>query len=322
MSLEPSIESDDFESRLPRPSRKMSLFIAEGFLYDFIDEKLDRDRKQAIDGLLEGNQELCTELQKMRKAQIYLSQLSQTRISEKHLTELREVKRMSEIAINKTRLSSWPEPLRWAFEAMLVSLAVAVLALLFPWAEMGTKFSGLSSQLVLNEPKVQVTQIDVPPLPAAEVSEQVAATAAPAEQKIKNVDSKETIAKVLAPAPVIADESIAEAKRLPVTQDKKVTKGLLYRLKMNFSDSESISPSVREQILSFGGAKAGEVELGWRKEAPAGNYFHFTLPENNYQQFITTLGAYGPVRIFKQPHERIMPEGQIRIILWIEDEKK
>jgi hypothetical protein len=69
----------------------------------------------------------------------------------------------------------------------------------------------------------------------------------------------------------------------------------------------------------MGGEKAGQVEIGHRQSK--GNYFHFSMPESNYQRLLKTLGAYGPVRIYQGPHERVMPKGTIRIILNIEDAK-
>jgi hypothetical protein len=88
---------------------------------------------------------------------------------------------------------------------------------------------------------------------------------------------------------------------------------------MNLSDANKSSVEIKKQIEALGGTKAGQVELGWRKKNPPGNYFHFALPQVSYQKLLDELGKYGAVRIYKSPHARIMPEGQIRIILFIED---
>lgn len=96
-------------------------------------------------------------------------------------------------------------------------------------------------------------------------------------------------------------------------------KGLLYRIIMTSESAETVSADVVAKLTAMGAEKAGQVELGWRKKNPDGNYFHFTMPDASYNELVKTLGGYGPVRIYKNPHERVMPEGQIRIILWIED---
>jgi len=69
--------------------------------------------------------------------------------------------------------------------------------------------------------------------------------------------------------------------------------------------------------LSLGGQKAGEVQIGWRK--PDGSYFHFSLEEDKLEELKQFMSSYGPVRFYKDPHWRVMPQGKIRIILWIED---
>ncbi len=94
-------------------------------------------------------------------------------------------------------------------------------------------------------------------------------------------------------------------------------KGLIYRMMMKIPDVKDMADDVRDKIVSLGGKKAGQVELGWRK--PNGNYYHFSMPEKNYDELVKSLGGYGPVRIYKNPHPRVMPPGVIRIILWIED---
>jgi hypothetical protein len=85
---------------------------------------------------------------------------------------------------------------------------------------------------------------------------------------------------------------------------------------MTLGDLENIGPKIAEQIRELGGEKAGEVELGWKRGT--GRYYHFAMPETNEKQLLEKLQAYGPVRISKDPHPRVMPEGQVRFILWIE----
>ncbi|MBX9768670.1 MAG: hypothetical protein K2X47_15455, partial [Bdellovibrionales bacterium] len=94
-------------------------------------------------------------------------------------------------------------------------------------------------------------------------------------------------------------------------------KGFVYRAFTFTNQIETVSPQLRDKILALGGKKAGEVDLGWRKRG--GRYFHFTIPESSYEELVASIQAYGPVRIQKDPHPRVMPEGQIRFILWLED---
>ncbi len=102
------------------------------------------------------------------------------------------------------------------------------------------------------------------------------------------------------------------------THDKRdaKAKGLVYRAFMTLSDLDEIGPKITADIAALGGEKAGDVELGWKRDA--GRYYHFVLPESNEKKILERLQVYGPVRISKDPHPRVMPEGQVRFILWVE----
>ena len=86
---------------------------------------------------------------------------------------------------------------------------------------------------------------------------------------------------------------------------------------MKLTNADVVVPLVIQKIKELGGAKAGKVDLGWRKKK--GHYFHLTMPKSNYKSLIDFLKGFGPVRIYREPHKRVMPEGEIRFILWIED---
>lgn len=89
---------------------------------------------------------------------------------------------------------------------------------------------------------------------------------------------------------------------------------------MKLDNLDETVPNIVQTIKELGGIKAGQVELGWRK--PKGSYFHFSLPESNYERLMKILRNFGPVQIYKDPHSRLMPKGKVRFILWIEDARK
>lgn len=113
-------------------------------------------------------------------------------------------------------------------------------------------------------------------------------------------------------------ESAAAADELSAQPSRKEDKpkGFVYRGFMTVPNIEDVSDQIVQQIKELGGAKAGEVELGWKRGSL--RYFHFTLPLNNEERLLELLRAYGPVRISKDPHPRVMPEGQVRFILSID----
>lgn len=125
-----------------------------------------------------------------------------------------------------------------------------------------------------------------------------------------------TKAPVAAPAPTAPAAVAATTAPAATGANSKASRSFVYRAFMTLSDLENIAPKITQQIKELDAEKAGEVELGWRRGS--GRYYHFTIPEANEQKLLETLRVYGPVRISKDPHPRVMPEGQVRFILWIE----
>lgn len=95
-------------------------------------------------------------------------------------------------------------------------------------------------------------------------------------------------------------------------------KGSILRGAIEVEAFDSAWPAIRDKIITLGGKAAGNVELGWLRR-PDESYFHFTLPESNRSELETFLKTFGPVRISRERHPRVMPEGQIRIILTVKD---
>ncbi|HEX4923342.1 MAG TPA: zf-HC2 domain-containing protein [Bdellovibrionales bacterium] len=93
--------------------------------------------------------------------------------------------------------------------------------------------------------------------------------------------------------------------------------GFVYRMAMSVRGVDRVTPELKSAIEALDGQKAGQVQLGWKK--PGGSYFHFTLPEANFDSLMKDLRAFAQVRHSKDPHKRVMPPGTIRIILWVEE---
>lgn len=130
------------------------------------------------------------------------------------------------------------------------------------------------------------------------------------------------VAIQVAASPTPSPSSNASANiAMSVTQDSHdrgdaKARGFVYRAFMTLSDLDDVSPKIKSEIVALGGEKAGEVELGWKRGQ--GRYFHFAIPESNEKKILERLQVYGPVRISKDPHPRVMPQGQVRFILWVE----
>ena len=72
-----------------------------------------------------------------------------------------------------------------------------------------------------------------------------------------------------------------------------------------------------ERLTTMGARKAVEVSVGRRKGT--GSYFHFTIPEKKYQNVLDIFNEYGKLKISQEKHDRVMPEGIIRLIITVEE---
>lgn len=134
-----------------------------------------------------------------------------------------------------------------------------------------------------------------------------------------------------APVPPAAPARVAEAppKRTassetaatttPKPQDPVIYQGFLYRGRLQVTNVEAVTPKLVEFVTNQGGRKAGQVALGWQKGQ--GSYFHFTIPEAKYEELEAFFREYGTLVISKERHERVMPEGIIRLIVEVEERK-
>jgi hypothetical protein len=301
---------------------RYSRFHCREMLYDYMSGRLDADRHTAVEAGLKEFPDLKAELEAMTSAAHYCAELGQIKPSESLVQGFQQIRLKSEIVSENIKYKNWPDLLRWSSEAVVISIFVAAIGWLIPWGSVQNIFKiEPSSEIVLADLKTKdKEEVVLPPL----------------ENKTKDekpVEVKPTEALPPAAAPVVVQPVVVEPTKpepikpavaaapvaAAVPEKKKGPQGFLYRIMMNVAGIQDSAPALAAQIIGMGGEKAGQVEIGHRQST--GNYFHFSMPESNYQRLLKTLGTYGPVRIYKGPHERVMPKGTIRIILNIEDAK-
>ncbi len=375
--------NEQFESSLKARKRSLTRFLAQELMLDFVEGRLDNERKLAVETSIEQSKDLQRELQALNKAEEYLEQLSQLEISDQLTSELANTE--TGLAKKLSRLSpkNWPEMARWSFEALIISIVVASLVSLLPLKKLSRWLPLPAQEYILAEVDSGHEQ-DEPneeedletPEPAKATGQELIATQLNKNLDVKPHDSADSkpalnpspkaVAKPkeatqsAAPVKVAANPPASSAEQddesegdvtlqrlsgastnedsgsskvaaassatsnLDVAKETKRPslakgpKGFVYRAFMATPAIDETSNSVREIVEKLGGEKAGQVELGMRK--PNGSYFHFSLPESNYEDLLTSLRNLGPVRIYKDPHWREMPEGQIRLILFVEDQ--
>ncbi len=119
---------------------------------------------------------------------------------------------------------------------------------------------------------------------------------------------------------LLANEKPAEPqvvqKPTAAVIEKNKTMGGVYRGKLYVTDVQTVLNVVKEKIISLGGQKAGEVELGWMKNENT-SYFHFSFPDENKDDLEDYLKQFGKSELVYEPHPRVMPKGFRRYIIEI-----
>lgn len=318
---------------LKHKKRKLTRFLCQELLLDYILGNLDQGRRRAVEEFLPTCKDTQKEYEILKRGYDYAHKLKGLQIQKSLLDELYAIQSPAEHLQQKLSWKNWPETLRWISESLLISVVVAIFAVLVPWTKLAQMMPKRSQDLVLAEAgreSIEKQKVDdgkkeespaAPPVeakvaeatpPASEGQSGSAINITPPQPPTSSKDATSTAKKIA--AKIVSNMAIPEEG--PSTAEKPKGKGELYRAFMNIQNLEQFAPQITQQIIKLGGEKAGQVELGWKK--PGGHYYHFTLAESDYDRLLTSLGAFGPVRISAEPHPRVMPKGKIRIILWVE----
>ena len=364
--------------------RKLTPFLCQEMLYDYAINRLDSDRRSAVEEFLQDDKECRNILEAIKQGLAYADELSATKINPSVEEHLKESENVLSLGRKYSSWKEWPEVIRWSITALVISSVVAVSIALVPWSRLSLfkfrKHSGPANSIEIAQvPNTVPQQIasakdaqEIEPNADDETSgddagdEADAIVAAPANAKTSAIavgklatathsnetesgsgdDVADTHGSV---APVVAAPLAIALKEKPIAPKSSASaeattaktmaaeesagsdgetasaashakeakpKGFVYRAFMTLSNLDEVGPKIADNIRELGGEKAGEVELGWKRGT--GRYYHFSLPEESEEKILEELRAYGPVRISKDPHPRVMPKGKIRFILWVE----
>lgn len=298
--------------------RKVSAFIGQQLLYEYITGSLDEERVKSVEEYIQQNQEVLNDINKIQNGMSYLSVLSQTKVSEALLARIKQPVSWLEVLLLKLRFDQWSQGFKIGVEASLVAIGVVFVILVLPWQKI-FDFKMESSDVLLTE---IVRKFESPQ--SNDDQSSVAATNSNSEISFPDEGSTAVVAAVTTSStttstiPTTPPAAVAVA---PVTATTVETRrqGYLYRGSMAITNAKAASTKLVQRLTQLGARKAGNVELGWSRDE--GAYFHFTMPETNYSEMESSFNEFAPIKITKEKHERVMPEGIIRVIITV-DEKK
>ena len=346
--------------------RKVSNFMAHELLYDYIAEKLDSERKEAVQEFLKNSREGQSDLHRIQQGISYVDALSTTKVAPHIIDRVKAPSTYFQLLHQKMRIEDWSPGIKMGLEVLVVAILIISISIAIPWHKLMEINWSISRDVILAEVDRKPTGPDGEGVTTAETQDpsqvfpdEASGKVAPAKTKQesqKNIDtmitnlgnqSGENPAKpsILAAteskkskpndkAASVPTSSPAASAEHPKSAGSAVAiaelntessagaadkKGALYRGNIIVTNVLAITPKFVEKIRELGGRKAGEVELGWKKGESS--YFHMTIPESKLQALEDFAKSYGQFKISKEKHDRVMPEGIIRIIFTI-DEKK
>jgi hypothetical protein len=319
--------------------REVSDFLAHEMLYDYVTGDLDKERRKAVEAHLSSSDEAKEELSKIESGIKYAEHLSETLVSQKIIDKINEPSTYLAVLLKKTNFQRWPSGVKWSLEALVVISLIITTSLFIPWDKISKinpfpeaketilaevsrdqdqtdpqKLKALESQ----EPAQFLDEVKPVAAVTPEVSQPVKAPVAPAPVPETPKVAVETTV-VTPPAPATKTPAKPEVEAVAAKDAKKpVGEGALFRGEIAVTNLEMVGPKIRDKIIELGGRKAGEVELGWNK-TPKSAYFHFTVPEAKYGELQEFLKTYGKLKIGKEKHPRVMPDGIIRVIITVDE---
>lgn len=305
-----SSDDEDFFSKVGQ--RKISSFIGQELLYDYMTDQLDPERKKAVEEFIKEKPEAQIEIKKIQNGIQYLSLLAETQVSEALRKKINQPTSYFQVLLQKIHFDDWPPPARMGLEACLVAFGITAFAVFIPWNRM-IDVKWRSPQVILSEIDKRLVK---KPLEEAEVGakEQFSFPDEGSGSEVAKTTTT-TLLVVTPPSPPVQEKPVV-AKQASV--EPKAT-GFLYRGTIRMTNPKVVAAKIVEKISALGARKAGNVELGWSKGS--GAYFHFTLPESKYEETLEIFKEYGELKIQKEKHERVMPDGIIRLIIDAEEKE-
>lgn len=280
--------------------------MVQEMLFDYATKNLDSTRSAEVKLEIEKSQLFQDELVKIQIGLKYFDQMFEVKISSALIDEIQGRKSYLHLMRRALSLSQWPPIVKWTLEAFVIILFVVLLTVLVPWNQI-REFALQESQTELILAEVLKKSEEVVPVGT---EEKVADSS-------KFDDEVAPTAEVPKPTkPVTVPVKVAATVVPKVEEAKK--QGFVYRGTAKIVNAEVGSIKLKDKIVELGGRKAGEVELGWKRNQ-GDYYFHFTIPESKLAELEEYLKSVGEVQLSRDQHPRIMPSGIVRFIFTTEE---
>lgn len=286
-----------------KSKRELSPFITKELLFDYEIGALDEERMLSVEQALKSSQEIRSELNKVRLGLKFFSGFVGLRPQKTLLDDAIRPNNYSYKIVKLIRFEDWPDIYRWVLEAALASLAIFLIAVVVPWHKLLSMVWNRSTQVVLSE--YQKSEPVLVPTSTTVLLTQVDST------KTKEITTVGVVQ-------VQNDSFVVKTETVKPLIDPKVPQGYLYRGSASVGKLELVNPLLISKLNGLGAKKAGQVDLGRLKGRSS--YFHFSVEEGNLAQVKDLFESVGTFSLTKERHERVMPDGVVRIIIEVAED--
>jgi len=289
--------------------RELSYFMVQEMLYDYATGSLDKDRHSDVKAEIEKSKSLQDELFQIQTGLSYINKINELKISTSLLEDIKSEKNYLHFIKNSLSISQWPPIVKWTIEAFAIIFTVVVLTVVIPW--------DLAKEFVFRESRTELILAEVSKKSDEKISDVLVVEKSDEKKESDTFEDEEKVPVLASASAIVKNDAKPQA---PPSVDPIKTQGFVYRGTASVINAQMGSVKLKEKIVEFGGRKAGEVELGWRRNQ-GDYYFHFTIPESRYEELQEYIKTLGELKISRDPHPRIMPNGIIRIILTAQESK-
>lgn len=315
--------------------RQMTSFFGLGHLFDFYEKKLDKERANLVEDFVRFSRDAQLEVDLFKKGDDYLNQIRQATPSDQFLKEAKKPNSYFYNLLQKSQYPFWPSGVRWGLESVVVVAIIVATISILPWNQI-LYFSqgGVGREILL----VELKKADMQPLTGPEnsapdfqdegIEKDAVESVTPVDSGVAALPAKDD---EVSTSPVVVAKTekvevvtakpitpVVQKKPLPAGVPEVTAGGYLYRGSLSVSGLNSTSPKIRERIEELGGRKAGEVALGWSR-SPSSHYYHFTIPDAKYSELMSYFDQFGKLKIQREKHPRVMPDGILRLIVTVEE---
>ncbi len=293
--------------------RELSEFMTQELLYDYVNGLLDHERKKSVEEALEKSDDIKADLQTIERGIEYLDNLSKIDVSTILAQEVSQ--RITYFGQIKIMMSyeNWPPFVKWTLEAVLVISFVIIVSLLAPW--------GQFKDFIMRSKTSDLILAELPKSESNGPSESLNSIEKVEKGHFEDEGEEKKTTKPIGTAPVLENpKTVAPLSAVTNSTEEQKKQGFVYRGILSIVNVEVGTSKLKDMIVELGGRKAGEVELGWRRNE-GDYYFHFTIPESKFDRLQENFKTLGTVKLSKDPHPRIMPDGILRMIITTEESK-